>query len=108
MDVIALEKPLSVEIYSQSSQVGQYLFGGGYSLVKCLTYLSVVVESFDCFQWNGVDRIWPDKLIDIQNIGVGRVLGAGTAPEDALHTGASLALGAPEPRAVWGMVRTRR
>src|SRR5205085_7741601 len=50
----------------------------------------VIAECGKGFQWHGVDRVRADQLLDIDNIWIRGVLRTGAAPQNALHTDASI------------------
>src|SRR5690606_24650764 len=54
-------------------------------LFQAVTQLAVIAKGVECGRRNGVDRIWPDQLLDIDDIAIARILGARARPEYALR-----------------------
>ena len=42
--------------------------------------LAVIAERVDRRQWHGVDRVRADQLLDVKNVAIDSVLGAGRSP----------------------------
>src|SRR5439155_18292634 len=47
-------------------------------------WLTVVTKGIECGRRNGIDRVGPDHLLNIKNVGISRIFRAGTGPKHAL------------------------
>ncbi len=52
--------------------------------------VAVVAERVHGLRRHGVDRVGPDQLVDVEGVGIGRVLDAGGGPEQPLRRGAGV------------------
>src|SRR5579859_7853066 len=54
-------------------------------VIEAAAHLAMVAEVINGFQWHRIYRIRADKFLRIEDIAVGRILGAGAGPERPLH-----------------------
>ena len=66
---------------ANAGQVGHCLLCAGQVLRQTLSWLAVIAESVNRGRRDGVDRVWPDQFLDIDDVTVVRILGAGAGPE---------------------------
>ncbi len=64
-------------------------------LFQARTGCAMVAECRQGLRRHGVDRVPSDQFLDIDDIAIGRVLGAGAGPEQALHMSARITQSAP-------------
>ena len=65
-------------------QIAHHLLGAGQILEKARTNLAMLFERHHRLLRHGVDRFWPDQLLDVHDVAVVRVFGSCAGPETAL------------------------
>ena len=74
-----------VERNAALREIGKNALGIRDVLLKAIARLAVIAESIECRRRHGVDRVAADQLLDIEDIAVGFVLGAGGRPQQTLN-----------------------
>ena len=77
-----------VDVDAGGRQVAQQLARAVDILEQADSNLAVLFEGHHGLLRHGVDRLWPDQLLDIHHVAVIGVLGPRAGPEAALNTGA--------------------
>src|SRR6202030_123234 len=54
--------------------------------LKAVAWLAVIAEGVERRRWHGIDRVGTDQLLDIENVAVFLVLGAGRGPQQSLRS----------------------
>ncbi len=79
-----------LEPNTDALEVGHHPSGHGQALLDRSLQGAVVLEGRDRFARHGVDGHRSDQRLDIHEVGIGRVLGAGARPQHPLHARAFL------------------